>query len=192
MLTCSIFYEELHNLIFFCGWNYLPFLYQGSGESITSSTGRIATPKWLSGCTSQFEAGDYFWVINPSMPDDDVNAVSIEFTQIQAGNPPLDCSTSTTNNAVTIRAGVDITSPVVAQFCLNELPSNVVVPSTVARINFLTVDSNQYGFLANFSVGKFLQTVLRQSNLSTLLHKYTVILILYVQEKRLCVLKMQA
>ena len=99
-------------------------------------------------------AGEFYWIIIPLLGDEEANSISITFSQIHNGDPALDCSTPETNNFIIIRSGPDYLSPPVAQYCLNDLPENIVVPSTVGRIEFFTVDYEQYGFLADFELSK--------------------------------------
>ena len=127
-------------------------LFIGPGTAIMDTNGRIATPKWLPNCEVTI-LEDFYWIIMPQVGEE-LNSISITFNQVQNGNPALDCSTPSSNNAITFRAGTDYQSPPVGQFCLNELPENFIIPSTVGRIDFLTVDSSRYGFLADFELGK--------------------------------------
>ena len=112
--------------------------------------GRIATPKWSPYCEmTTFE--NFFWIIMPPVGED-FNSISITFSHIYNGDSDLDCSTPSATNMVTFRAELD--NQLVGQFCLNELPENFIIPSTVGRIEFLSADSSQYGFVAEFELSK--------------------------------------
>ena len=91
------------------------------------------------------------------MPEasDDYNRMRVNFGTVHAPLPN-DCSTPESINTVIVKAGPNPDSPIIGTYCLNDLPESVWVPVPMVRVEFYTVDSDKYGFLADFSACKYL------------------------------------
>ena len=68
---------------------------------------------------------------------------------------PTECTDEGTVNAVSIRAGINFTSPLDIQHCHNVLPDTVDLPGVEARVEFLTADYNEWGFVAEYFGGEY-------------------------------------
>ncbi|XP_072043217.1 ovochymase-2-like [Amphiura filiformis] len=114
------------------------------GSVLTSTGGRIATPKWIQGNTDT--EGWFTWTIKPSSSN--INSIVFSFQQIQSQDPTIECTDSDNTNMVIIRSGSSIDSPAVAAFCLNDVPETFKVSSSAARLEFYTPAAMDYGFLS--------------------------------------------
>ena len=119
-------------------------------ERIDYMPGRFATPKWLP--MYEITTGGFVWIIDPvplEYNPDPFTGIEIHFV-INVNGGPTECADESTVNAVAVRAGPDFTSPVVNRWCLNLVPEYVVVPSKIARIEFLSADPMRFGFAAEY------------------------------------------
>ncbi|XP_072030807.1 ovochymase-like [Amphiura filiformis] len=116
------------------------------GSTLTSPSGRFATPKWLSAFSPESIAESFYWIIG----SEHTNRVSVGFLTIHKSEEP--CSPNATNEVV-VRAGTELTSPVRFQRCLNDLNPDdpVVVENSLVRVDFNTIDPNKYGFIAEYT-----------------------------------------
>ena len=114
----------------------------------------LVTPRWM--LQSQSESSWYIWNIEPASTSG-FNAIELNFAGIHHDpDESVECSMADHMNMVIIRSGVGISSPVVAAYCLNELPPMVRVPSVMARVEFYTTNSTMYGFVAEYTTGKII------------------------------------
>ena len=138
-------------------------------ERITYIPGRIATPRWLPAFTTNNTnpTTGHVWIIEPIIEEytEPFNAIRITIAaNVNAG--PTECNDESTINAVSIRAGTEFQSPLIIQHCLNVVPMSIVVPGQVARVEFLTADWTQWGFVMEYAGSKYNTYILKMVCLS--------------------------
>ncbi len=97
------------------------------------------------------QTSGFVWIIDP-IPlnySEPYNAINIHFA-INHNGGPRECASEETVNAVAVRRGPFFESPAVNRWCLNVLPENVVVESKIARVELLSADPTQFGFVAEY------------------------------------------
>ena len=122
------------------------------GETIKTDMGRLATPRWMRSTTLSLATsteGLYIWIIKPDPTK--ANIVAFHFDRIVHGNPATECHGPHTDSYLVVRDGEEFNAPVVAQYCLNEIPATLEIRGDVIRFEFYSVDAEQFGFLAHFN-----------------------------------------
>ncbi len=128
-------------------------------EELTDLRRRIATPKWLpfSDEANHTEVESVCWFIDPSSEDDFTsmtNSIIFSFEVIHQADPP-ECTMENNTNKVVFRSGNDTSSPIEMEFCLNELPDMVEIMSPVVRLEFISFDMSQFGFIGEYTTRKY-------------------------------------
>ncbi|XP_022080373.1 uncharacterized protein LOC110973682 [Acanthaster planci] len=110
----------------------------------------LVTPRWMLEQGTP-ESSWFIWNIEPASPEN-YNSVVFYFVGVRSfEEESKECKTAGNMNMVMIRSGVDVSSPVAAAFCLNELPETFRVTSGMARVEFYSSDLTKYGFLAEYT-----------------------------------------
>lgn len=126
-------------------------MYLEPGETITAPSGIIGTPNWLSVSPPSITDETFFWIISGDA--ENTQTISLRFITIMGNS---NCADPSLTNKVIVRSGMDETSPIEYDLCLDEIQMEnpYVVEGSSLRIEFTTVDPTMYGFIIDFKTCK--------------------------------------
>ena len=126
------------------------------GETITAPSGIIGTPNWLSVSPPAITDENFYWIVSGDA--ENTQTITLHFITVLGSS---DCSDPLRTNKVMLRSGIDETSPIEYDLCLNEIQMEnpYVVEGSALRIEFNTVNSTMYGFIVDFTMGRYNQFI---------------------------------
>ncbi|XP_071943824.1 uncharacterized protein [Antedon mediterranea] len=114
--------------------------FKGDGGVLTQKSGAIASPAW----TSSTSVGPWYsWIIQINSMS--VNAIDIDFDVVS----PSTSECSGKENMIIVRAGTESNSKPVEASCI-EMMESIRVDGTEARLDFYTVNTTKYKFIASY------------------------------------------
>ena len=125
------------------------------GSTVGGLQRRIATPKWLPthDTDTHNNLSVVYWILEPG--NENITNIVISFEMV-VFDPSEECTELNETNKVIFRAGGVETSPIVAEYCLNELPSVVDLSDPIIRLEFLSVNLIEFGFLGEYQAGELI------------------------------------
>ena len=125
------------------------------GSTVEGLQRRIATPKWLPAhdTDTKNNLSVVYWILEPR--DENITDIVINFEMV-VYCPLEECMELNVTNKVIFRSGGSETSPIVAEYCLNELPNVVELEGPIIRLEFLSFNINEFGFLGEYQAGELI------------------------------------
>ena len=117
-------------------------------------TGKFATPNWL--LTNPSTTVEYFQWLIISSEDENTLYSTLRFVAVHGGHQP--CTDPSNTNEVIISAIRGQVFYEEFRLCIDEVmiwEPYIVNGSAIVQVDFVTVDPVNYGFIAEFEIGKF-------------------------------------